>query len=220
MPQPNVDFGGSSNFVSHGKNKKKAASAWDKPADEKKNDGWGGQEGEADGGGAAGGDGGGGDAGGRGDNSGDGGAGDGGEDEWNMGGGKKKKKKNKKVLDDERRKKEEEEEEEEAAEAAETKRREDAEAADAAATGVDPPGTFSWADDAGANANANAEVIDDFGFTTPAAKKKGKKDKKPKVFTLIATAIVCANEASTRMRARNLSLRTQSQQMRSPKLTF
>jgi len=219
MPQPNVDFGGSSNFVSHGKNKKKAASAWDKPADEKKNDGWGGQEGEADGGGAAGGDGGGGDAGGRGDNSGDGGAGDGGEDEWNMGGGKKKKKKNKKVLDDERRKKEEEEEEE-AAEAAETKRREDAEAADAAATGVDPPGTFSWADDAGANANANAEVIDDFGFTTPAAKKKGKKDKKPKVFTLIATAIVCANEASTRMRARNLSLRTQSQQMRSPKLTF
>lgn len=179
MPQPNVDLGGSSNFVSHPKKKKKQATDWtDTPADESKDGGGVGQEGDANGEGAAGGQGGGG----AGDNNGDGGAGDGGDGEWNVGGGKKNKKKSKNAVEEEERRKREEEA------AAQAQREEE----DAAA---DPAGTFSWADDADADANddfgflstkkvkkgeeANADAENDMGFTT--SKKKGKKDKKSKV---------------------------------------
>ena len=213
MPQPNVDFGGSSNFVSHAKKKKKQTPNWDEPAEENGNEGRGGQEGDTNGGGAAGGDGGGGGGGadGAGDNNGDGGAGDDAlGDEWNAPGGKKKKKSKKVLAEEERRKREEEEE------AAEKKRKEEEEA-DAA--DANPPGTFSWADDtfAGANDNANAIVDNEFGFTT---KKRGKMDKKPKVSTSSPEAIAITNDLSIRMITKTLWRLAQSQPTSSMILTF
>lgn len=204
MPQPNVDFGGTSNFVSHGKKKRTKAPDWtdDPPGESKNNDGDG-QEGDANGGGAAGGDGAGGGAGGAGDNNGDGGEGAGGGEGWNSGGGKKKKKAKKASAwpDDE------EDEQKKEAEAAESKREEEA-----AAAAAKPPGSFSWADD------ANAEANDGYGFTE-APTKKGKKGKKGKVFTLVRKGVVVANGLSIRMN-RSFHPLSQSRRILSMKLTF
>ena len=179
MPNPTVDFGDTSNFITTAGKKaaKKAAKAaqqnkWANDSGDEGNKEGG--EGEENGGG---GDGGGNAGGGAG---GDDGRDGGGWDDWNMGGGKKKKgKKGNKAVEEEEAKKKEEEEKQQQEEEEE---REQAQAAAAAAAAGGGGGDLSWANAAASN------PTDEWGaFTTTA--KKGKKAKKGKVRSLISGKI-------------------------------